>query len=338
MTPLLGLGTTLAERGLVPTPVIRYAIRQLCAQRLREAAPDGDIPAFLTALDGAPIADVPELANAQHYEVPTEFFRLVLGAHRKYSSCIWPDGVTTLDEAEAAMLALTCERADLQDGQTILDLGCGWGSLSVYVARRFPRARVVAVSNSTTQRAYLESLGLPNLEIRTADMNAFDPGETFDRIASVEMFEHMRDWPRLLGRVARWLRPGGRLFIHVFCHRTLSYPFETDGDDNWMGRHFFSGGIMPGYPLLPAVAPSSLPVEAQWWLDGTHYQRTAAAWCRNLDARRPEVMTVLEAHYGQDAAVWFQRWRLFFLACEELFGYRGGQEWGVGHYRLRRAD
>ncbi len=333
---ILRTGTALAERGLVPTPIIRAAIRRLCAQRLRESAPVGAVPDFLSSVDGAAIAEVPDLANAQHYEVPTEFFRLVLGEHRKYSSAIWPAGVSRLDAAEGAMLDLTCERAGLSDGQSILELGCGWGSLSVFMARRYPRSRVLAVSNSATQRAYLESLAIPNLEIRTADMNVFEPGERFDRIVSVEMFEHMRDWPQLLSRVAGWLRDDGRLFIHVFCHRTLAYPFETDGDDNWMGRYFFSGGIMPSYGLLNAVAPPALAVEADWWVDGTHYQRTAAAWRQNLDARRDDVMAVLRNHYGAEASRWFHRWRLFFLACEELFGFDGGREWGVGHYRLAR--
>jgi cyclopropane-fatty-acyl-phospholipid synthase len=245
--------------------------------------------------------------------------------------------VATLDEAEAAMLALTCERAELEDGQDILELGCGWGSLTVYLARRYPRSRVTAVSNSRTQRAWLESLGVPNLEVRTADVNGFDPGRRFDRVVSVEMFEHLRDWRRLLDRVSGWLREDGRLFIHVFCHATHPYTFESEGDDNWMGRHFFSGGIMPSHGLLGAVAPVALEPEAAWWVDGTHYQRTAAAWRENLESRRDEVLSVLRRHYGRDARVWYHRWWLFFLACEELFGYQGGRQWGVGHYRLRRT-
>jgi cyclopropane-fatty-acyl-phospholipid synthase len=235
------------------------------------------------------------------------------------------------------MLALTCERAALEDGQEILELGCGWGSLSLFVARRYPASRITAVSNSRTQRAFIESFGLPNLEVRTADMNEFDPGRRFDRVVSVEMFEHMRDWHRLLGRVALWLHQGGRLFVHVFCHVSHPYTFETAGDDNWLGRHFFSGGIMPSRGLLAEVAPAALRMESEDWLDGTHYQRTATAWRGNLETRRDEVMRVLRAHYGAGASVWYQRWRLFFLACEELFGYAGGREWGVGHYRLRRA-
>lgn len=332
----MSIGMALAEHGLVPTALVRRAIRQLCAQRLREVEGSGGLEQFLAQLEGSRIAEVPDAANTQHYEVPSEFFELVLGRRRKYSSAIWPAGVRTLDDAEDAMLALTCERAGLADGQDILELGCGWGSLSLYMAAQYPSSRIVAVSNSGTQREFLESRGVRNLEIRTADMNDFDPGRQFDRIVSVEMFEHMRDWPRLLERVSSWLRDDGRLFIHVFCHASHAYTFETEGDDNWMGRHFFSGGIMPSHGLLAGTAPRSLKVEEAWWLDGTHYRRTAAAWRENLEARRGDVLRVLREHYGAaEAPVWYHRWRLFFLACEELFGYDGGHQWGVGHYRLR---
>ncbi len=330
----LDLGLALAERGRVPTPLLRWAMRRLCAARLGEVRAATDERPFFTRLAAARIAEVPELANAQHYELPSEFFALVLGPQRKYSCALWPAAGGSLDEAEEAMLALTCERAGLADGQEILELGCGWGSLSLAMARRYPASRIVAVSNSATQRAFITSQGLPNLEVRTADMNDFDPGQAFDRIVSVEMFEHMRDWPRLLARVAAWLRADGRLFLHVFCHATHAYPFEVEGSGNWMGRYFFSGGIMPSYGLLAEAAPASLQPVADWWLDGSHYQRTAAAWRHNLEARRAAVMRVLREHYGAAASLWFERWRLFFLACEELFGYGGGRQWGVGHYLL----
>jgi len=333
----MGLGIAMAERGLVPERVERWAIRGLCARRLRAASRPGALEEFLARLERSPIAELPHLANTQHYEVPSGFFALVLGAQRKYSCAVWPAGVDSLDAAEDAMLALTCERAGICDGQEILELGCGWGSLSLYMARRYPAARITAVSNSATQRAFIESRGMGNLRVVTADMNDFDAGRDFDRIVSVEMFEHMRDWNRLLRRLAGWLRVDGRLFIHVFCHTTHPYTFDGEGDANWMGRHFFSGGIMPSHGLLRRVAPSSLEVVADWWLDGTHYQRTAAAWSRNLAARRADVSQVLAAHYGRDAALWYHRWRLFFLACEELFGSDGGREWGVGHHLLRRS-
>jgi cyclopropane-fatty-acyl-phospholipid synthase len=332
----LGLGVALAERGLVSTPLLRWGIRRLCAQRLAQLRAAGGLDAFLHELAGAPVAPLPDHANAQHYEVATAFFQLVLGRHLKYSSAIWPAGVTTLDAAEAAMLELTCERADLRDGHEILELGCGWGALSLFMAHRYPRARIVAVSNSATQGAFLAARRPRNLEIVAADMNGFDPGRRFDRVVSVEMFEHMRDWHRVLERITGWLKDDGRLFVHVFCHAREAYPFETDGADNWMGRHFFSGGMMPAFELLPRVA-GALAVEAQWWIDGRHYQRTAAAWRENLERRRGAVLAVLRAHYGAEARAWYRRWRMFFLACEELFGYAGGREWGVGHYRLARA-
>jgi cyclopropane-fatty-acyl-phospholipid synthase len=335
---MLGSGVALAERGLVPTPLLRRAIRRLCEERLAEVETAGGVEAFLARLDGAPIAVATAEANAQHYEVASDFFQLVLGGQLKYSSCLYEPGTATLDAAEEAMLSLTSARAQLADGQSILELGCGWGSLSLWMARRYPNARITAVSNSATQRAFIESRRPPNLEVRTADINGFDPGGDFDRVVSVEMFEHLRDWRTVLERVAGWLRPEGKAFIHVFCHAREAYPFEVDGEDNWMGRYFFTGGIMPSFDLLPRVA-GALEVEERWWVDGTHYQRTAAAWRRNLEARREPVMRVLRAHYGTEASRWYQRWRMFFLACEELFGYRDGQEWGVGHYRLsRRGD
>jgi cyclopropane-fatty-acyl-phospholipid synthase len=283
---------------------------------------------------------VPEKANEQHYAVPPAFFELVLGRHLKYSSAFWPDGVDSLDEAERAMLELTAERAGLADGQEILELGCGWGSLTLYMARTYPNARITAVSNSAPQRRFIESRAPANVRIVTADMNDLvrsDGGRLggpYDRVVSVEMFEHMRNYRALLRRVRSWMRDDARLFVHVFCHRRFAYPFETEGADNWMGRWFFSGGIMPSFDLLSRF-DEALTVEADWEVDGTHYERTARAWRENLEAREAEVMAVLRDTYGDDASRWFHRWRLFFLACEELFGYRGGSEWLVGHYRFR---
>ncbi len=332
----LGPGIALAERGLVPTPLLRGAMRRLCADRLTEIDATGGLDAFVREMATAPVAPVPHEANAQHYEVPARFFELALGAHLKYSSAYWPAGVTQLDAAEEAMLELTCERAQLEDGQDILELGCGWGSLSRFMARRFPNSRVTAVSNSATQREFITARATPNLQVVTADMNGFDPGRQFDRIVSVEMFEHMRNWPELLTRISRWLRDDGRLFIHVFCHTKHAYPFETEGDDNWMGRYFFTGGIMPAFDLLPRLE-GPMTVEESWLLSGVHYQKTAAAWRENLEARRNEILDLFRAHYGAEARTWYHRWRLFFLACEELFGYRGGAEWGVAHYRLAKT-
>ncbi|MCA9321407.1 MAG: class I SAM-dependent methyltransferase, partial [Planctomycetes bacterium] len=254
---------------------------------------------------------------------------------------VWTEGVNSLGEAEAQALVETCDRAGLADGQSILELGCGWGSLSLWMAERYPLSRITSVSNSAPQRAFIEQRaaerGLRNLEVITADMNDFDAPGRYDRIVSVEMFEHMRNYDRLFERVASWLAPGGSLFAHIFCHRDRAYPFETDGTDNWMGRYFFTGGIMPSADLLGRF-PEHLRVSRQWRWDGTHYQKTAEAWLGNLDANREAVMPVLRAAYGPEANRWFHRWRVFFMSCAELFGYCDGTEWFVTHIRFEASQ
>ena len=283
----------------------------------------------------------------------------MLGPRRKYSSCFFTEASSTLAEAEEAALAITCERAQLADGQEILELGCGWGSLSLWMAERYPRSRITAVSNSAPQRGFIEAeaaaRGLTNLQIITADMNDFAVGRvsnpsspestarpgrdgipSYDRVVSVEMFEHMRNYAKLLERISGWLRPTGKLFIHIFCHRRFAYPFETDGDSNWMGRYFFTGGIMPSEHLLQRF-DQHLKVAQQWRWNGQHYQRTSEAWLRNLDEQRQKVMPILESCYGRaEARRWFHRWRMFFLAVAELFGYANGEEWFVTHALLER--
>ena len=292
-------------------------------------------------MDAADTALVPHLANAQHYEVPAEFLGLVLGTHRKYSSCWWPEQVARLDDAEEAALSATARHAALAPGQDVLELGCGWGSLTLWMAARFPTSRITAISNSRSQRHYIlgeaARRGLGNVRVLTADMNVFETEQRFDRVVSVEMFEHMRNWRRLFGRVHGWLRPGGRFFMHVFCHRSTPYAFVEDGPSDWMSRYFFSGGMMPSDELaLRFQGP--LHLVERWRWDGTHYEKTANAWLTNLDARRDQAMPVLAATYGDaDAAQWLQRWRIFFMACAELFGYREGQEWWVSHYLFERS-
>ncbi len=339
------LATELVERGLVPDALVRRGIRALLERRLADDVPDDPdareraAAAVRAAMAEAPVAVATDAANQQHYEVPPGFYELVLGRHLKYSSCYYPTGRETLDEAEAAMLALTCERAALADGQDVLELGCGWGSLSLWMAERYPASRITSVSNSAPQRRFIQrraaARGLDNLTVRTADMNDFRPEGAFDRVVSVEMFEHMRNWRLLLDRVASWLRPDGRLFLHVFCHRDVPYFFEDEGDDDWMARHFFTGGLMPSL-ALPGEVGAALEVEDSWAVDGTHYQRTARHWLEKLDARRGAVTSLFRQVYGpSEAERWVRRWRLFFMACEELFGYRDGREWLVGHTRMR---
>lgn len=344
MSDLLGLSIVmpLVERGILPEPLVRWGIRRLNTARLKQerAKYDDDrLERFADELRASPIALTPEKANEQHYELPAAFFRQVLGRHLKYSSCYWPEGTGSLDEAESRSLALTCERADIADGLRILELGCGWGSLSLWMAEHYPNARITAVSNSASQRQFIEDQcqrrNLGNVTVLTCDMNDLELDETFDRVVSVEMFEHMRNYETLLGRIARWMQPDARLFVHVFCHRRFPYFFETEGADNWMGKHFFTSGMMPSIDLLPQFQ-RDLIVDEQWYLDGRHYAKTAEAWVVNLDARRETIMPILEAAYGQDARKWFMRWRMFFLACAELFQHDKGQQWGVGHYRFVR--
>jgi len=334
------------EQGLVPDRAIRAGIRRLLRQRLVEieagdAAASGErTERFIQAMAQAPVALLPEKANEQHYEVPAEFYRLALGSRRKYSSCYWPAGVTSLDDAEASALEQTCERADLQDGQHILELGCGWGSLTLWMAAHYPRARVTAVSNSKSQRVHIlaeaERRGLGNVEVLTCDMNHLELADRFDRIVSVEMFEHMRNWKELLARVATWLYPDGRFFMHVFVHRNTPYAFETVDASDWMSRHFFSGGMMPSDDLALRFQ-QDLQLVRRWRWDGTHYERTANAWLTNIDARREAVLAALRNAYGAEhAEQWLHRWRIFFMACAELFGYEQGQQWWVAHYLFER--
>jgi cyclopropane-fatty-acyl-phospholipid synthase len=288
----------------------------------------------------SPIALVPHLANEQHYEVPAAFFSEVLGKNRKYSCCYWPKGVEDLESAEDSALQVTVERAGIEDGMRVLDLGCGWGSLSLWIAEHFPKASVTSVSNSQSQHDYItkaaENRGLDNIEVHVCDMNDFSAPGTYDRIVSVEMFEHMRNYSELFRRISSWLEPDGRFFMHIFCHRTTPYEYVDKGPSDWMSRHFFSGGIMPSADLPMRVA-GDLAVERHWQWNGDHYARTLRAWLDRMDSRRNAVMPILEETYGKDQADrWRMRWRIFFMACEELFAYNGGREWYVSHYLLKR--
>jgi cyclopropane-fatty-acyl-phospholipid synthase len=329
-----------AERVPLPDVIIRAAIHRLCSRtavRLASGSAESDA-AFAREMAARAIAEHADAANTQHYEVPAAFFANVLGPNRKYSSCFYNSEASTLQEAEEEALRQTEAHADLADGQSILELGCGWGSLSLFMARQFPHANIVAVSNSGSQREYIESeaakRGLTNLRVVTADMNAFEPAEQFDRIVSVEMFEHMMNWRQLLTRVKSWLKPDGRFFMHIFTHRSGTYLFDRADREDWIAQHFFAGGVMPSHHLIRQYA-DLFSIEKEWRWSGTHYQRTALDWLANFDAHTSEIEAVLRTVYGNETYLWMRRWRWFFLATAGLFGYANGDEWGVSHYRMK---
>jgi len=331
-----------AERVPLPDLVIRAAIQRLCsrtANRLASGSAESDVR-FAGEMAARAIAEHADAANAQHYEVPAAFFGHVLGPNRKYSSCFYRGPESTLQEAEEEALRQTVEHADLADGQSILELGCGWGSLSLWMARLYPNSKIIAVSNSHSQRMYIQgegaARGLKNLSVLTADMNGFDPRQQFDRIVSVEMFEHMMNWRELIGRLRSWLEPDGRFFMHVFSHRCGAYLFDRTDEEDWIAQHFFTGGVMPSHHLIRQYS-DLFEVEKEWRWSGEHYQRTALDWLANFDKHRAEIEGILRDVYGADTALWIRRWRWFFLATSGLFGYAGGSEWGVSHYRMKKV-
>jgi cyclopropane-fatty-acyl-phospholipid synthase len=343
---IMRLAIELAERGLIPDNLIRWGIRRLDRKRLRSedrGDPEKQHKALLRFVDELrhnPVALQVDKPKEQHYELPPPFFEEILGKWMKYSSCYWPTGVDSLDKAEEEMLELTCERAQLEDGMEILELGSGWGSLCRWMAEKYPHSHVVTVSNSRPQGEFIKTrcadLGMDTIEVIHSDMNDFDTNRTFHRVVSVEMFEHMRNWEKLLARISTWLKPEGKLFLHIFTHSSFAYLFEDEGEDDWLGRHFFTAGLMPSHDLLFHFQ-KNLTVEDHWQVRGTHYKKTADAWLSNLDRRRDRILPIVAETYGTGHAErWLQRWRMFFLACSELWGYGNGEEWLVSHYRLKK--
>ena len=344
----MGLAIKLAESGNLPDAIVRKGIKQLINERLVEISANDcekamtSMSTFIANMNLSEIAPVPELANAQHYEVPAAFFHYCLGASSKYSSCFWLDSTQTLDEAEKLALTQTCDHAQLQDGQAILELGCGWGSLTLWMAAHYPSAQITGVSNSNSQREYImntaKARGLTNITIITADMNTFEAPDTYDRVVSVEMFEHMRNYQVLYGRVAKWLKPKGKFFKHIFVHRNTPYAFEVQNENDWMSQFFFSGGIMPSDDL-PLHFQDDLKLTQRWRWDGTHYEKTANAWLDNMDKNAKTITPILAATYGdKNVEMWRNRWRMFYMACAELFGYNNGQEWWIAHYLFEKKS
>lgn len=333
----------LLEKGVLPDLLIRSGIRMLLARKLAEESrggPEGQSRRFAAVLEQlrrSPISMHADLANRQHYEVPAAFFEQVLGRRLKYSSGYWPQGVRDLDEAEEAMLRLTAERARLQDGQRVLELGCGWGSLCLYLAERFPSSRITAVSNSRSQKEFIDgrarAAGLRNLTVVTGEMGSLEVRGRFDRVVSVEMFEHMRNYERLFEKVAGFLERDGELFVHVFTHRQFAYLYQETDSNDWIAQYFFTGGTMPSDSLF-LYFQDHMRLAEHWQVSGTHYQKTCRAWLERMDRRRAVIEPVFRQVYGEQARRWWVYWRVFFMACEELFGFRGGREWGVSHYRF----
>jgi len=342
----MSLGITLAENGMLPDSLIKYGINQLLKQRIAEFPGQQEhrkhFDKIVRELKQSHIAIETKAANEQHYELPPKFFALTLGKRFKYSSCYYENGAQNLDEAENKMLELYAERAGLKDGMSVLDLGCGWGSFTLWAAEHYPNLTIRSISNSSLQREHIEKVakdrGFKNIKVTTADINEFEASEKFDRIISVEMFEHMRNYKELFKKVSSWLKDDGKLFVHIFCHKKSPYYFEVEGDDNWMGRYFFTGGIMPSEDLFSQFN-EDLTIEHQWRVNGTNYEKTALGWLKNQDDRKAEVMEVLTEAYGpKEAKKWFNRWRIFFLSCAELFGYDNGNEWWVSHYLFSKTS
>ncbi|XDD52324.1 cyclopropane-fatty-acyl-phospholipid synthase family protein [Leptospira sp. WS92.C1] len=332
----------LMEKNIFPDWLIRFCIRKLLAQRLKQEDKGSleknqkHLMSYVDALKKSPIAIHTSAANEQHYEVPAEFFKLVMGKHMKYSSGYWETKTTSFEESERRMLEITCQRAKIENGMSVLDLGCGWGSLSLYLAENFPKSQITGVSNSKSQKKFIDAeaknRGLKNLTILTADMNGFKITKKFDRLVSVEMLEHMKNYEILFEKFAGFLKSRGLFFVHIFTHHKFTYPFEIIDDTDWMSKYFFTGGQMPSHNLFLYFQKDFI-IQDQWVVNGNHYARTSEAWLSGMYKNRESVLKILSQTYGTDQSLkWFVYWKVFFMACAELWKYKNGEEWIVSHY------
>jgi len=344
---LNNLALSMVEKGLIPDLLVRIGIRALLRKRLIDInsseceLADKNQMKMISVMNNSPIAMNTSSANEQHYEVLPEFYELVLGERFKYSCCFWGEDTNNLDTAEINALKITCKRAKLSDGQTVLDMGCGWGSLSLWIAENYPNSSVLSVSNSKTQKTFIENIAksknFTNINVITKDMKEFNTDKKFDRIVSLEMFEHMKNYKKLFNRVSKWLNNDGLFFMHIFCHKTVPYEFIDNGPNDWMSRHFFTGGIMPSDDL-PLFFQDDLSIAKRWRWNGNHYAKTCNAWLKRMDSQESTIMPVLERVYGDNKKKWQQRWRIFFMSCSELFAFSGGNEWYVSHYLFKKNN
>ena len=329
----------LAESGFIPDALIKIAARYISNKRISKSSIDYDKPEIISALSKGVVAEKTSDANKQHYEVPPEYFYHVLGTNLKYSCSLF-DNVNLLDEAETSMLELYIERANIKDGHKILDLGCGWGSFSLYIAKKYPNTNITSVSNSSDQITYIKNeaqkRGLPNIKAYRMDVNSLELNTQFDRIISIEMFEHLRNYKLILSSLNNLLKPDGRLFIHIFCHKKLTYFYEMKNNFDWMTKYFFQGGIMPSKDIFEYF-DDELEIINQWDINGNHYSKTCKAWLNNHYINRKKILDVFQKHYDKPK-IWFNRWRIFFLSCEAFFALNNGKEYFVSHYLLKKKS
>lgn len=328
----------LLEKNKIPDFMLRQGIRYYNSQHLKRLGSnaENDKVELIQHLQSSPLAIATDQANAQHYEVPAEFYQKVLGPRLKYSCGYWKSDSVTLAQSETDMLEIYCQRAQLHNAQHVLELGCGWGSLTLYMAQKYPHLKITALSNSASQKAFIrqqaQRLGITNIEILTVDINHFQTHQRFDRLVSIEMFEHLRNYTQLFQNIAQWLKPGGLLFCHIFSHKKYAYLFEVEHERDWMAKYFFTGGTMPSHDLLPQMS-GPLRLKQDWEINGTHYEKTANAWLQEMDRQKAEIFPLMADIYGNHQALkWWVYWRIFFMACAELFGHNAGQEWQVSHY------